>query len=697
MAPTALKLDILPKLTSCSAFRRLCLSLLVVAGLCVPVRMPAQSAAGEPAATFDLDKDRELNVPLGGKWRFQTGDDADGKKGWARPQFDDSKWALIDGDESWTGQGFRDYAGSAWYRARLIVPANSPALALYVPYVEGSYQVFVDGRVIATEGGFPPGGWEGNSHPKTVLLPIPMSGASQQVSLAIRVWNQPQFGSYGGGLRRSVRGSIRVGERRLIDSASKYYDWAKAYDSVSMILLTLLELLGGVTALALFVSRRTEREYLWFGIALLLSSTSRELVLHYRFHLLNELVNAVLYSVLVSAARLAYTFFYAKLLEAKRGWLYWVAIASTLASMMLDLYVAVAGLGVGLTSTLEVLLQLPFAVWVTALVLRRAWRGVPDARLLIAPVLLIEVVNLGVNLASLSAYEGWIQALPRWMYEPVSWPFSLSLYDIPDTLFLLAMLVILVRRFTRTRRHEENYEREREAARTVQQVLIPEAIASVPGFDIESVYRPFGEVGGDFFQIMPNQEGAYAGSVLIAIGDVSGKGLPAALTVSLLVGTLRTLAHYTQSPGAILKAMNRRMSGRSNGGFTTCLVLRADADGSVVMANAGHLSPYRNGEEMAVEAGLPLGLNHDADYPEMRFVLEEGVQLTLLTDGVVEARSKNGELFGFARTQAMSGEAAESISATAEAFGQDDDITVLQLMRVTKRRDRALANAEGAE
>ena len=653
--------------------------------------MVSQRTAGEPAATFDLDKDRELNVPLGGKWRFATGDDADGQKGWAQPDFDDSKWALISGDESWTGQGFRDYAGSAWYRARLIVPANSPALALYVPYVEGSYQVFVDGRLLATEGGFPPGGWQGNSHPKTFLLPIPVSGASQQVSLAIRVWNQGQFGSYGGGLRRSVRGSIRVGERRLIDSASKYYDWAKAYDSVSMILLTLLELLGGVTALALFVSRRTEREYLWFGIALLVSSTNRELILHYRFYLMNEFVNALLASVLISTAKLAYILFYAKLLDAKRGWLYSVAIASAVGSSVLDIYVAVAGLGVGLTSTLEVLLQLPFDAWVIALVLRRAWRGVADARLLIAPVLMIQVVNLGVNLVNVSAYEGWIGSLPQWFFSPVNWPFSLSLYDIPDTLFLLAMLVILVRRFTRTRRHEETYEREREAARTVQQVLIPEAIAGVPGYEIESVYRPFGEVGGDFFQILPSAEGAYAGSVLIAIGDVSGKGLPAALTVSLLVGTLRTLAHYTQSPSEILAAMNNRMIGRSNGGFTTCLVLRADADGTLVVANAGHLNPYRDGAEMVVEAGLPLGLSAGAEYPEMRFALSEGVQLTLLTDGVLEARNRSGELFGFERTRAMSGEAAETISATAEAFGQDDDITVLRLVRVAKR-DRGSAD-----
>src|SRR6202012_896313 len=110
----------------------------------------------------------------------------------------------------------------------------------------------------------------------------------------------------------------------------------------------------------------------------------------------------------------------------------------------------------------------------------------------------------------------------------------------------------------------------------------------IAGFALESVYKPAGQVGGDFFQIIPIANGG----VLAAIGDVSGKGMPAAMTVSLLVGTLRTLVHYTQSPAEILSAMNQRMLARSSGGFTTCLVLRLDRDGAATVANAGHLAPY---------------------------------------------------------------------------------------------------------
>ena len=218
-------------------------------------------------------------------------------------------------------------------------------------------------------------------------------------------------------------------------------------------------------------------------------------------------------------------------------------------------------------------------------------------------------------------------------------------------------------------------EAELEAARTVQQVLIPDEIPSVPGFKIKSVYRPAGQVGGDFFQILPLP----GGGVLVVIGDVSGKGMPAAMTVSLLVGTLRTLAHYTASPGEILAAMNRRMLVRSKDGFTTCLVLRADPDGTLTMANAGHIPPYCNGEELTIEGGLPLGLHAQSTYEEAKFELRPGAQITLLTDGVVEARSTTGELFGFARTQTWSCKSAEQIVEAACAFGQDDDITVVTL------------------
>jgi len=254
---------------------------------------------------------------------------------------------------------------------------------------------------------------------------------------------------------------------------------------------------------------------------------------------------------------------------------------------------------------------------------------------------------------------------------------SITAGNIAEVLLLISLVLAVYQYSVENGQRQAALQQEFRNARAVQQVLIPEAIPHVPGFALDSIYQPAGEVGGDFFQILATPDGG----VLAIIGDVSGKGMPAAMTVSLLVGTVRTLAHFTQSPAAILAAMNQRVLGRSQGGFTTCLVLRADADGKLTVANAGHIAPYLAGQELPLENSLPLGLAAEAPYTESVFQLAPGQQLTLLTDGIVEAREKTGALFGFERTAAISSQPASQIAKTAALFGQDDDITVLTLTR----------------
>ena len=263
--------------------------------------------------------------------------------------------------------------------------------------------------------------------------------------------------------------------------------------------------------------------------------------------------------------------------------------------------------------------------------------------MLLIPVGLNTVANW-INDALWAIHTGgyrWVEPYLTIWNGTFNWPFPFSLYDLSIAVLLLAVMGIVVLRFARSRHQEDQLKNEREAARAVQQVLIPDALPGVPGFKIESVYKPAGEVGGDFFQIAP----IAGGGALIVVGDVSGKGMPAAMTVSLLVGTFRTLAHYTQNPGEILAAMNQRMLVRSQGGFTTCMVVRITSGGVLFAANAGHLAPYRNGEELPIESGLPLGLSADTTYAEASFQLHAGDRFTLMTDGVVEARRKTGELF----------------------------------------------------
>ena len=255
-----------------------------------------------------------------------------------------------------------------------------------------------------------------------------------------------------------------------------------------------------------------------------------------------------------------------------------------------------------------------------------------------------------------------------------------GVWAIPPAAIVLlggATLAIFVRDLIQDRREKERMAAELAAGRAVQQVLIPKDIPTISGFSIQSVYKPYGEVGGDFFQILPLEQGG----VLVFIGDVSGKGMQAALMVSLLVGTLLTLAESTTSPAQILIGLNRRLQSRSHGGFTTCLVLRADPDGTLTIANAGHIAPYLDGKELLLENGLPLGLAAETTYAESTFQLAAGQQLTLVTDGVVEARDKTGALFGFERTAAIANRPADAIANAAQAFGQDDDITALTLTR----------------
>lgn len=185
---------------------------------------------------------------------------------------------------------------------------------------------------------------------------------------------------------------------------------------------------------------------------------------------------------------------------------------------------------------------------------------------------------------------------------------------------------------------------------------------------------------GDFFQIVPCVDGG----LLIAVGDVSGKGMSAAMMVSLLVGALHAFVETTTSPAELLRGLNRRTVGRTGGGFITCLCAHVTQTGRMTVANAGHLAPYLDrhelgAHEMALDGGLPLGIAVEATYCETEVQLEPGDSLTFLSDGVVEARNGEGELFGFERTRDISENSVEEIAGAAQAFGQEDDITVLRL------------------
>jgi hypothetical protein len=243
-------------------------------------------------------------------------------------------------------------------------------------------------------------------------------------------------------------------------------------------------------------------------------------------------------------------------------------------------------------------------------------------------------------------------------------------------LFGMAAIVIFVRQLIESQREKERLAGELEAGRAMQQVLLGAETPSIAGVRVESAYHPASAVGGDFFQVLP----APGGGLLIAIGDVSGKGLRAAMTVSTILGALRPLP--PAAPAELLRSLNRSLFGSLQGGFVTCCLAHIAPSGILTLANAGHLPPYRNGEEVPLESALPLGLIANAGYPESTLILAPGDTLTFLSDGVVEARDSSGELFGFDRTRAISTQTAEAIARAAGTHGQEDDITVLTLAYV---------------
>ena len=156
------------------------------------------------------------------------------------------------------------------------------------------------------------------------------------------------------------------------------------------------------------------------------------------------------------------------------------------------------------------------------------------------------------------------------------------------------------------------------------------------------------------------------------------------MTVSLIVGAARTLAETSEDPAEMLSGLNRRLHGRLQNGFVTCLILRLDPDGGCVLANAGHPSPFLNQLELNLPGALPLGLLASADFEKTTIHLGVADRLTLYTDGLLEARNAAGELYSFDRLQQLIATKpdAQQASEAAVAFGQDDDITVITVTRL---------------
>jgi len=222
-------------------------------------------------------------------------------------------------------------------------------------------------------------------------------------------------------------------------------------------------------------------------------------------------------------------------------------------------------------------------------------------------------------------------------------------------------------------RERAAYAAELQAASSVQQLLLQSGSRPTPGFQVESVYLPASEVGGDFFFVQPAPDG----SLLAIVGDVSGKGLTAAMRVAMILGVLRRETSY--HPAEILFSLNNALVAQGQLGFATACCIRIALTGEFAFANAGHIAPYISSRELETIPALPLGLVANQHFELAQGRLGNGERLVLLSDGVPEARSQSGQLLGFERTAALCSQAADHIARTAQQFGQEDDITVVAL------------------
>ncbi len=620
------------------------------------------------AQSFSLITGREPVTSLDGLWRFHTSDNP----AWANPNFDDSQWPLLRSDEDWGKQGYKGYSGFAWYRLQVAVPPGERDLSLVLPPILTSDQVFVDGKLVKTVGRMPPDGTGTITFPTIVPLPVGASRGPRSITIALRVWHWPGWSNYHGGGPQS--GGGLVGRSLLLQRRTELSHDSRLLSNGGDYTLALLEGIAGLLGLLLFLIRRTEREYLWFAGNALSNAATFAFYIYCRMVAVTIFTRDWVNNALILASALFFIAFLVALLRARRSVLLYLAIAASLAMFVSYVLLQFGLLYVGWMNLANAFLYVVILVWAADLLIQKSRAGVPDARLLLAPVLFALTLN-PIETAIYAGYQlGWHKAVANSSINLFTRPFTFTMDDATEILFLLAMLAILINRFARTRREEQRLASELEAARGMQSLLVPATPSVTPGFSVESVYIPASEVGGDFFQILPGDDG----SLLIVVGDVSGKGLKAAMTVSTIIGALRGCV--IREPAEVLANLNRVLHGQITG-FATCVAAWISADGAMTIANAGHIPPYRNGEELAVPGGLPLGVVETGHYEEKQFEIAAGNRLTFVSDGVVEATNDKKELFGFERTQAISTQPAAAIAEAAKQFGQEDDISVLSVTR----------------
>jgi phosphoserine phosphatase RsbU/P len=638
----------------------------------------AESAQPSHPFAFDATHLTEP-VDLGSTWLVHPGDDP----ACARADFDDSAWTPFDPHTSLTVLFPNAHPEVVWYRQRIRVNPSQNGLALRERSISRAFEVYVNGERLITSGRVAP--YLPYSVGARALKRIPERAlATGSILIALRVhiaaseWTSSQDPGY-------FATNLTLGQEQALYNDS----WLAAIGENLLNWLDKGLLFSlGMVAIVLFAAQRRQVEYLCIFALGLIS------LLRICYTALTQFRDIPAgWEIAVAFPSIALPILWATMYFAfvhlKVGWRFRIYL---IVAGLLNAYSGLTGLLGSLPGAWQLFVNLPYVTLLSVIIpivlIVHMRRGNREAGILLIPVILFSLyIYAEYALAALFQIPAWRGASLRGFnlidHYPAG-PFAISLDNISGILATASLAIIMLLRSTSMSRRQAILEGELAAAQQVQQLLLPERIEAVSGFTIESVYQPAQQVGGDFFQILSKADN----ELLLIVGDVAGKGLPAAMLVSVLVGAIRTVTDYTHEPDEILSNLNERLMGRANGGFSTALAAHISAAGVVSIANAGHLSPYLDGQEIELPGALPMGIASPATYETVRFQLAPGSRLTFYSDGVVEAQNSKGELLGFKYGSELSTRPAGEIAEIARQFGQSDDITVIAITRA-----RAAANA----
>ncbi len=622
----------------------------------------------------------------------------------ADPDFDDSDWALRNAEDSFAEVSDEDHPADApewdpnsgppkghqrpyaWFRQHIkLAPNHGPVSLLIELPPSGNAStgpellpadVFANGRLIQPEG--PHGDAPERYQQISRIYNLNLDPSKSTLTLAVRTTYFP-FG-YGAYTSFFADRKLRLGNREDLDRALELWSAHNLFERLPRLVNAILLVVLALFLLALYFTQKGHIEYLWLALYELFQAPIAFVELAGNTARLDHLwYQAILLQLLVASAYLYFEFLIA-FLSLRRRW--YILLFRITAPIMVGVSPALLFFGHGtLVNVSLVAVLLLSLLWVVCwlvfifiTLITAALRRNLEAGLLLIPLLL--------------SFVAWIEALLTLGMSDLGGhayrsPLTLQAGPIPirfevfaDFAGIFVIVLIIFVRFLRVQRDQERASSELAAARSVQELMIPQEKLKTPGFEVDSIYNPANEVGGDFYHVEATGDGA----LLVVIGDVAGKGLKAAMNVSMLMGALRSTPE--RSPARILESLNRVLVGSDS--FTTCQAAWFGANGELVLASAGHLPPYLNSQEIWLPGGLPLGVLPNANYEEVRLYLHPGDRLLLMSDGVVEARQPSGELFGFDRVRNLSNQSAFYIADAAKGFGQEDDITVLTVRRLAQ-------------